>query len=194
MADKYRRILDYAKLADDAYKNREIDYKFESYTVVKTILKTKSGFQAIAYEKDNEIVVAIRGTEPLKNFYGDLLTADLDLLSNKIPLEQSKDMVKYINELKSEGKFNNKKVTIAGHSLGGTLAQIAAKMFPNTFDNVYTFNSPSGKELKIQEIQKDSDERLYNLRLITQILHHCKLLMKTQNLHIIKVIAIKMQL
>nr|WP_314868607.1 calcium-binding protein [uncultured Campylobacter sp.] len=99
--------------------------------------------------------------------------ADIELAFNGTPHSQIGDMVKFINELKKGTKGNDGKtavqinnfdnITIVGHSLGGTLAQIASKIYPGLFDNCYTFNSPSGKNLYLysKEVLKDAEGKYF---------------------------------
>ena len=131
-----------------------------------------SGFQARVYESKNELVLSIRGTEMnngVTEFWRDLIIADGNLALNSMPSGQVADMINFINSIKNifdEAKNSGKKITIVGHSLGGTLSQIASKAFPNLFDECYTFNSPSGKDLFDYKVYKDGD-KYYMLRLST---------------------------
>ena len=131
-----------------------------------------SGFQARVYESKNELVLSIRGTEMnngVTEFWRDLIIADGNLALNSMPSSQVADMINFINSIKNifdEAKNSDKKITIVGHSLGGTLSQIASKAFPNLFDECYTFNSPSGKDLFDCKVYKDGD-KYYMLRLST---------------------------
>ena len=131
-----------------------------------------SGFQARVYESKNELVLSIRGTEMnngVTEFWRDLIIADGNLALNSMPSSQVADMINFINSIKNifdEAKNSGKKITIVGHSLGGTLSQIASKVFPNLFDECYTFNSPSGKDLFDYKVYKDGD-KYYMLRLST---------------------------
>jgi len=136
-----------------------------------------SGFQAVLYKniKTGEYILSVRGTEINQGFgqaIKDLL-ADIELAFNGTPHSQIGDMVKFINELKKGTKGNDGKtavqinnfdnITIVGHSLGGTLAQIASKIYPGLFDNCYTFNSPSGKNLYLysKEVLKDAEGKYF---------------------------------
>ena len=123
-----------------------------------------SGFQARAYESKNELVLSIRGTEMnngVTEFWRDLIIVDGNLALNSMPSSQVADMINFINSIKNifyEAKNSGKKVTIVGHSLGGTLSQIASKSFPNLFDECYTFNSPSGKNLFNEQVFKEGND------------------------------------
>lgn len=78
------------------------------------------GFYAAAFIKDNNIVIAYRGTEPNKS--SDLL-ADIEIAffkENNSQLVSSYLFLKYIEE-----KYVDKNIYITGHSLGGCLAQYA---------------------------------------------------------------------
>ena len=132
-----------------------------------------SGFQAVLYKniKTGEYILSVRGTQMTQ--MGDLL-ADIELAFNGTPHSQIGDMVEFINELKKETKDKDgntvspiikqeDNITIVGHSLGGTLAQIASKIYPGLFDNCYTFNSPSGKNLYLysKEVLKDAEGKYF---------------------------------
>lgn len=78
------------------------------------------GFYATAFIKDNNIVIAYRGTE--SNKLSDLL-ADIEIAffkENNSQLVSSYLFLKYIEE-----KYLGKNIYITGHSLGGCLAQYA---------------------------------------------------------------------
>ena len=101
------------------------------------------------------------GTNPIKWYetIKDTIIADGNLAISSMPGGQTSDMISFINKLNNESKIPEKqKITIVGHSLGGALAQIASKMFPDLFSKVYTFNAPSGKSLVYKQIYKDGEK------------------------------------
>ena len=126
-----------------------------------------SGFQATLFQNRDteEYILSIRGTEvgtnPIKWYetIKDTIIADGNLAISSMPGGQTSDMISFINKLNNESKIPEKqKITIVGHSLGGALAQIASKMFPDLFSKVYTFNAPSGKSLVYKQIYKDGEK------------------------------------
>lgn len=127
---KFNEFKIYSRLSWVAY-NDDKKAVMSDYITIATSSVNSSGFQAVIYEKDGKKVLAIRGTE-FKTFdnpvetYKDLLVADGALALNSIPNSQYSDMVKFIND----NKELLKGATVVGHSLGGTLAEIAAKSFP----------------------------------------------------------------
>ncbi|QKG28720.1 alpha/beta fold hydrolase [Campylobacter sp. RM16187] len=167
MSSKFSIYKDMAMLADIAYETIEVnDPTKNGYTVRQNSPANSSGFSATLYQKEDEIILALRGTETnsLEQFYYDVLVADVAELGTKsVPASQVTDMIRFIDGLKNSSDLisGNTKVTIVGHSLGGTLAQIASKMYPSLFDNCYTFNSPSRMSLNYRKIYKDSDGKYY---------------------------------
>ena len=135
-----------------------------------------SGFQATLYKniKTGEYILSVRGTEVdqgIDQMKKDAFEADGELAFKNMPNSQVGDMVKFINELtKKEDEHGNAitpiikqedNIAIVGHSLGGTLAQVASKMYPGLFDKCYTFNSPSGKDLYSKNVHKNVGEKYF---------------------------------
>lgn len=138
--------------------------------------KSLSGFQATLYKniKTGEYILSVRGTEVdqgIDQMKKDAFEADGDLALKSLPSSQVGDMIKFIYELNrgttgDDGKTavqirDLDNITIVGHSLGGTLAQVASKMYPGLFDKCYTFNSPSGKELNSKKVYKDPEGKYF---------------------------------
>ena len=184
---KFEVLKTYAELAWAGYKEFDtkdatqeqknvFNSKFE--TIKSSPENSSSGFQAKLFKDKStgDYILSVRGTEfnPFSNpieTYKDLLKADGDLAFNNTPNSQVGDMVKFINELtKKEDEHGNAitpiikqedNIAIVGHSLGGTLAQVASKMYPGLFDKCYTFNSPSGKDLYSKKVYKNVDEKYF---------------------------------
>lgn len=96
---------------------------------------TSSGFQGRVFQsKDGkEAVIAYKGTKPSQ--VSDLV-ADMKLAMGFVPT-QAKDALKATVDWTKQ--LGNKKFTIAGHSLGGALAQVVGLQ---TGINFVTFNAP----------------------------------------------------
>ena len=184
---KFEVLKTYSELAWAGYKEFDtkdatqeqknvFNSKFE--TIKSSPENSSSGFQAKLFKDKStgDYILSVRGTEfnPFSNpkeTYKDVLEADGDLAFNNTPSSQVGDMVKFINELtKKEDEHGNAitpiikqedNIAIVGHSLGGTLAQVASKMYPGLFDKCYTFNSPSGKDLYSKNVHKNVGEKYF---------------------------------
>ena len=144
---------------------------FERYDLLDHCSNTESGFSATLFgekrkqtnKETKEIsytseygyinyVLAIRGTEPSN--MGDI-NADMNLTIGKIPKKQYEDMLNFYIQCKT--KYPNitkpKSLNIAGHSLGGALAQMLTLSLCDdnneaNINEIYTFNSPGARDLK----------------------------------------------
>ncbi|RYH55862.1 MAG: DUF2974 domain-containing protein, partial [Alcaligenaceae bacterium] len=133
------RSTDYALLAQDSYLARERGEKVKldgfNYEVVAHTDNPKTGFQATAYSCVDraEVVIAYRGTEfdrepALDGFVdagmalagGNLQSRDSDAFTRQVLAQVKADAAKTNHPIE---------VTVTGHSLGGTLAQLAAHKF-----------------------------------------------------------------
>ncbi len=115
---------------------------FERYDLLDHCSNTESGFSATFFgekrkqtnKETKEIsytseygyinyVLAIRGTEPSN--MGDI-NADMNLTIGKIPKKQYEDMLNFYIQCKAKypAMTESKSLNIAGHSLGGALAQM----------------------------------------------------------------------
>ena len=136
--------LDYAYLSKDAYNNRNGDVgqskplhiQGHDYRVLD-YEDTPTGFHATAYQRldTGEVVIAFRGTDPdIKHHtlatIQDVAT-DAIMVGSKVNA-QAHDAVAFTEKVMTEAKQKGPKyghpinVTVTGHSLGGTLAEIAA--------------------------------------------------------------------
>ncbi len=133
------RSQDYAALADDAYKDRAVGrwapdeaevvpIGDHSYRILEHV-NNKNGYQGFIYQRvdTNEIVVAHRGTEqPLHDVVTDLgmVVARTNLQADDaIALTARANQFAQREETRSGQHLD---VTVTGHSLGGSLAQISA--------------------------------------------------------------------
>ena len=102
---------------------------FEKYDLLKHCPNTESGFSATLFQnkETKEYTLAIRGTElKLSQAWQDIITTDGSLLLSSTPLEQYNDMLRFYNQCKTKypAMTESKSLNIAGHSLGGALAQM----------------------------------------------------------------------
>ncbi len=84
-----------------------------------------SGFSATVFGKGNDIVIAYRGTNAANDFIGaDAAVASLVPNAWDTQFTYALKVAQTIKEA-----FGNSKITVTGHSLGGSLAQVASQMF-----------------------------------------------------------------
>ncbi|MHB8921047.1 MAG: alpha/beta hydrolase family protein [Halothiobacillus sp.] len=109
---------------------------------------TSTGLSATLFERldssrngTGEFTLAVRGTEPSITDPRDLIV-DLLLATDRLS-PQSLELNNYYNRLVSEGKLApTQQLTVAGHSLGGFLAQIFANQHPSVTKHAYTYDAP----------------------------------------------------
>jgi hypothetical protein len=140
----------HADLADDAYKNYapgvrnpgqkdEMSINGVMYNILEHYRNPRTGYAGTVYQRTDtgEIEVAHRGTE-VKNIPGlvmDLAFTDGSMVLRKVN-PQADDAIaltqRAVQYAKEEGLRNGghtPQVTVTGHSLGGTLAEITAHHF-----------------------------------------------------------------
>lgn len=136
--------LDYAYLSKDAYIDRAGDVRQDKrqhihghdYRVLD-YAATAVGFHATAYQRvdTGEVVIAFRGTDP--DFKRHTLTTIQDVATDAIMVidkvnVQEHDALAFVRKVQGEAAQwallhgHTAQVTVTGHSLGGTLAEIAA--------------------------------------------------------------------
>lgn len=133
-------IKDYAWLAKDSYQNRpeyvgdpkrRIDLNGHEYKVFD-YQASPSGFHATAYQQvdaPHGIVIAYRGTDP-----DHLLTTIQDTSVDAIMVggkvnSQVRDAERFTERVLDKARqlgISTQSITVTGHSLGGTLAEVAA--------------------------------------------------------------------
>lgn len=135
---------DYAALSSDAYRNEHVGRRDPAqeqpvplnghmYRVLEHVNNRLNGYQGTIYQRvdTHEIVVAHRGTEQIVRdgllTDGGMVVARHNLQASDA-LELTRRALEYA---KKEGRDlgQTPEVTVTGHSLGGTLAQISAHHF-----------------------------------------------------------------
>lgn len=130
---------DYALLAKDSYndpdldpKKRELTLDGVKYKIVDHADNPKTGFQATGYQRvdTGEVIIAFRGTEFGREPVQDgLIDAGMALTGINA---QAPDAHAFTQRVLAQAKADAQEaqrplnVTVTGHSLGGTLAQVEA--------------------------------------------------------------------
>ena len=135
--------LDYAYMAKDAYQNRQdyvddprktVQLNGRTYTVFD-YQASPDGFHATAYKQTDPpyaIVIAYRGTDPDARHH--TLTTIQDVATDAIMVAdkanlQTHDAFAFAQRVMAKAEKQGtpaNEITVTGHSLGGTLAEIAA--------------------------------------------------------------------
>ncbi|MEN5204934.1 XVIPCD domain-containing protein [Stenotrophomonas sp. TWI700] len=135
---------DYAALSDDAYQDRAVGRRApgqqepvtlngHQYKVLEHVNNPRNGYQGTVYQRvdTKEIVVSHRGTEQIML---DAVITDGVMVTGRTNL-QAKDAIalteRAMEYASKQGarEGHTPPVTVTGHSLGGTLAQISAHHF-----------------------------------------------------------------
>lgn len=124
-------ILTYASLSNAAYGSGAVPM---GWALLRTSPPSDIGFAAIAVRNEvtGEIVIAYRGTDGLKDFNNSNLQL---ALQNDVPNQYTEANAFYTAISNDYGP----NITLAGHSLGGSLAQLVGAISGR---RTYTFNAP----------------------------------------------------
>ncbi|UPG95804.1 XVIPCD domain-containing protein [Luteibacter aegosomatissinici] len=149
------RSTDYALLAQESYHDSQVDADVKldgvAYKVFATTDDPLTGFQATAYQRQDtgEVVIAYRGTEfdrqPVRDGGVD---AGMVLLGINAQAPASEAFTREVIEKAThEAELNDRapQITVTGHSLGGTLAEINAARYGLHGE---TFNAYGAASLK----------------------------------------------
>lgn len=133
------RSTDYALLAQDSYLDRARSEKVTlggvNYEVLAHADNPKTGFQATAYRRVDtaEVVIAYRGTEfDREPVHDGLVDTGMALAGVN---GQARDAEAFTRQVLAQAKTDASRanqplqITVTGHSLGGTLAQLEAHKF-----------------------------------------------------------------
>ncbi len=136
MSIELQQHNEYKQIALHNYK--QVGVKKEDLNVlpkgykVLDIKNEANGFQALVLQKGNDIVICYRGTEGLnKKDLGN----DLEMFRRMIP-SQARNALDLYDEYRRD--YPNYNITVIGHSLGGSLAQIVGTLRDVT---AVTFNA-----------------------------------------------------
>ncbi|WP_208543188.1 lipase family protein [Marilutibacter alkalisoli] len=139
----------YADLADHCYDRdgnlaqlasakEEVEIGGVTYKVVDHLDNPRTGYQGTIYQQvdSGAIVVAHRGTEPDRDFVKDIIAADagMVLTRNNLQVDDAIALTRRAKEYANNPEFvaqygQAPEVSVTGHSLGGTLAQVTAHHF-----------------------------------------------------------------
>lgn len=110
---------DLVDMSVDAYNNPKdnVTVSKEYEKVGSGTSKTTSGYKYAVYQNGNNIILAYAGTDSA----GDLCGSDRQMAFDKIPSQYQEALNTYL-DLKANNP--NANITVTGHSLGGSLAQL----------------------------------------------------------------------
>lgn len=135
----------YAGLANDSYRdipvgvrsppyNERVTVEGVEYSVREHVNNARTGYQGTIYQRvdSGEIVVAHRGTEQI---WKDGVVTDGSMVANRTnpqaddAVALTRRAIGYSEAFGRQGGRDAPEVTVTGHSLGGTLAQVSAHHF-----------------------------------------------------------------
>ncbi|MEZ5538779.1 MAG: hypothetical protein R3E63_02225 [Pseudomonadales bacterium] len=125
---------------DKGMSKKQAAYFAERWpSVVGQYTDDDTGLSVTVFRNGSDVCVAIRGTTPTD--LKDLL-ADLQLGTGKI-VDQYELLRTYFDSLKTSGVLTDTdNLVVAGHSLGGFLAQVLTIDRAGDIDSTYTYNAP----------------------------------------------------
>ncbi len=113
----YHEILRQAAIYVYHGENAEIP---EGYSLAESVSNPQTGFYADVLVGENDVIIAFRGTNDK-----DDLNDDVAMARSRIPA-QTRDALDLYDKVKRE--YPDKDITLTGHSLGGSLAEIVGAL------------------------------------------------------------------
>jgi len=158
----------YALLAQDSYKDHQLSQIVSiagiDYKILDQSSNPVTGYQGVAYQRvgTDSIVIAHRGTEQIVH---DGILTDGGMVLTGMNLQTPDAMAftrRVLDEAKADAEANHRplNVTVTGHSLGGTLAEITASRFGLHGE---TFNAYGAAGL-LQDIPKGGNQVIDHVR------------------------------
>jgi len=138
-----------------SYNSYHLDnpIKLDGWQMVYKEPETKNGFEGQIYQKGNNVVVVYKGTNQTKDF----LNSDIPMGVGYSP-KQQEDAHNLFLKAQSMYKDKNVNIEVAGHSLGGSMAQIESA---RTGVQATTFNAyGTGKILEKEGFTNEEISRM----------------------------------
>lgn len=120
--ERIKKDKELSKYANGIYAEKK-DLLLKNAKCILASRSNDKGFYAEAFRTGDEIIIAIRGTEPSK--LNDLWT-DFQMVINEIP-NQYIEAIEFYNEVLKycqNNRLDKRNIVITGHSLGGSLAEL----------------------------------------------------------------------
>lgn len=163
------RSTDYALLAENSYLNPEINKEITldgvAYKAIDFMDNPETGFQGTAYRRidTNEVVIAYRGTEfGREPVHDGGVDAGMVLTGVNLQAHDAAAFTQRVldaEKIDAEVNHHPMQVTVTGHSLGGTLAEIEAAKFGlkgetfNAYGAASLFGVPEGGNQVIDHVR-----------------------------------------
>ena len=150
--EKYKLHEAIKMLSENVYAPDNFELP-DGWKLIKYVPNSKTGFQGAIYKNGNDIVVIYAGTNQAKDFIG----ADFQMGILSIPNQQQEAHNLYL-EAKRMYPYAN--ITLGGHSLGASLAQIESA---HTGAQAVTFNAyGTGDILRTEGYKNIKDLNIIN--------------------------------
>ena len=168
----YKEVITYSELSNMVYYKNILkdDYKKHIKNIYGMEIvddygirdRSKSGLSFVLLKnRYGYYSIVVRGTD-----ITDIndIREDINIAAGKIPFRQLTELCDYIDKMIKSGLISNSsRLTIAGHSLGGALAQLVSTIYMDKLYVTYTFNSPGMRKCDIK-IDKVGSNYYYNSR------------------------------
>jgi hypothetical protein len=163
------RSTDYALLSENSYLNpelkKEITLDGVAYKAIDFMDNPETGFQGTAYRRTdtNEVIIAYRGTEfGREPVHDGGVDAGMVLTGVNMQAHDAAAFTQRVldaEKIDAEVNHHPMSVTVTGHSLGGTLAEIEASKFGlkgetfNAYGAASLFGVPEGGNQVIDHVR-----------------------------------------